>query len=173
MQCSLLLITPQSGQAVDEPMADAGTDEKMNDMAAGAGEPGAASAPEASSAEQNGGVGTAGPTGTDAEAGPMEADAAAAGPKAEAEEMEVVKKKRAKKVSVPYSARTAGLSQAELEVRCWPSGKHAVSEQNCMLGAWSICWQCMLLCCKQLALPVCTAACLLWFACLCCAAHLR
>ena len=108
-------------------MADAGTDEKMNDAAAGAAEPGTASAPAASSAEQNGGVGTAGPAGAagDAEAGPMEADAAAAGPKAEAEEMEVVKKKRAKKVSVPYSARTAGLSQAELEVRGWPSGKHA------------------------------------------------
>ena len=117
------------GQAVDEPMADAGTDEKMNDAAAGAAEPGAASAPEASSAEQNGGVGTEGPAGA-AEAGPIEADAAAAGPKAEADEMEVVKKKRAKKVSVPYSARTAGLSQAELEVRGWPVATRAPSEQK-------------------------------------------
>lgn len=135
-------------------MADAGTDEKMNDAAAGAAEPGAASAPEASSAEQNGGVGAAGPSGAaaDAEAGPMEADAAAAGPKAEADEMEVVKKKRAKKVSVPYSARPAGLSQAELEVRCWPFATHAASEQKYMLGAWLGAWQCMLLCCKQLTL---------------------
>ena len=120
-------------------MADAATDEKMNNAAAGAGEPGAAPAPEARSAEQNGGVGTAEPAGAggaaDADAGPMEADAAAAGPKGEADEMEVVKKKRAKKVSVPHSARTAGLSQAELEVRCWPSGMNALVENYCMVKA--------------------------------------
>ena len=118
-------------------MTDAGTDEKMNDAAAGAGEPGAApaagSAPEARPAEQNGqaGAGTAEPAGAgaaaDVDAGAMEADAATAGPTGEAEEMEVVKKKRVKKLAVPYSARTAGLSQAELEVRCWPSGAHAAT----------------------------------------------
>ncbi len=49
----------------------------------------------------------------------MEAEAAAgpaAGPAGE-DEVEVVKKKRTKKLAVPYAAKTAGLSEKAVQVR--------------------------------------------------------
>ncbi|KAK9827583.1 hypothetical protein WJX81_000587 [Elliptochloris bilobata] len=124
-------------EPMDEPMAEAGADEKMNDAAA-AGESGAASAAGPSAAEQNGqaDAGSADAAGAAAaaaegDAGPMEADAAAAaGPKPAAEEVEVVKKKRTKKLAVPHSAQTAGLSQAAVQALIEREAEYALQDRR-------------------------------------------
>jgi len=93
-------------QVAEPPAADAGPDENMSDAHAEAGAAGEAAPPPAGGA-------------ADGESRPMEAEVAAgaaAGPAAE-EEVEVVKKKRTKKLAVPYAAKTAGLSEKAVQVR--------------------------------------------------------